>query len=162
MAAPVGREMAAVMSVRSMFPGSHKPTCTDRRILPPETCFGFFLVDTVIDIVVKKVCTARSAQVSCRSFLRSHFHSTVHPFARNEEIRYRNLSFYVRTGFHSIAAPFAMRNFEAGDIVLVTDLIESVKYNGSIGVVQAPGRPGRVVVRLQGENTPFPLRFTNF
>ena len=94
--------------------------------------------------------------------VRSHFDSTDHPFARNEEIRYRNLSFYVRTGFHSIAAPFAMRNFEAGDIVLVTDLIESVKYNGSIGVVQAPGRPGRVVVKLQGKNTLFPLRFTNF
>ena len=59
-----------------MFAGSHKPTCTDRKILLPETCFGFFLMDTVIDIVVKKVCTARSAQASCRSSLRSHFGSS--------------------------------------------------------------------------------------
>ena len=72
----IGRQHAAVMSVRTMFPGSHKATCIDRRIFPPETCFGFLLMDTVIDIVVKKVCTARSAQASCRSFLRSHFGSS--------------------------------------------------------------------------------------
>ena len=61
------------------------------------------------------------------------------------------LFFYLRRGFHSIAAPFAMPKFEAGDVVLVYDLIESVKYNGSMGVVQGPGRPQRVLVKLQGE-----------